>query len=119
MWWQILAFIVAVAVTASPDVLGLGNAIADAFHVLGPLAAAIAGMAASEVLRPVRRMHLLVGGAIAAAPLLLGDGTAAIVVGLIAGAALAVLAVPGSADMDRFGGGWSAVVSPREPREQG
>lgn len=109
MIWQWIAFVVAVGVMAAPDTLGLSESVADAFHVLGPIAASIAGMAAYDVLRSLRRAHLLVGPAIALAPILLGAEGAAIAVGVIAGLALALLGLPGPPPRAKFGGGWKMV----------
>ena len=111
MIWQLLAFTVAVAVMAAPDLLGLEGAVADAFHILGPLAAAVAAIAASSVLRGLRRLHLLFGPAIAVTPFLLGAEPTAMVVGVVAGAVLAALAFPGGARPGRYGGGWPAVFT--------
>ena len=109
MIWQGVAFVVAVGVMAAPDAFGLSDSVADAFHILGPIAASIAGMAASDVLRGLRRGHLLVGPAIALAPIGLGGEMTAVVVGLVAGAALTALAFPGRQEQGRFGGGWPMV----------
>ena len=112
MIWQFVAVAVAVAVMAAPDLLGLEGAVADAFHILGPIAAAVAAMAASSVLRGLRRLHLLLGPAIALAPFLLGAEPAAMAVGVVAGGILAALAFPGGARPGQYGGGWPAVFNP-------
>jgi hypothetical protein len=118
MIWQGIAFLVAIGVMAAPDVLGLSESVADAFHILGPVAASIAGMAAADVLRGVRRAHLLVGPAIALAPIVLGGGVTAIAVGVVAGGMLALLAFPGPARPGKYGEGWRAVWDPG-PRADG
>ncbi|HET6381558.1 MAG TPA: hypothetical protein VFH63_11090 [candidate division Zixibacteria bacterium] len=110
MIWQLLAFAIAVAVMASPDVLDLGDPVADAFHVLAPIDAAVAAMAASPVLRNLRRVHLVLGPMIALAGLLLGGGPPAAAVGLLGGTPLALLALPGAPRPGRYGGGWKALV---------
>lgn len=112
MIWQLLVIVVGLGVMASPDLLGLPDAVADAFHVLGPIAVAVAAMAASTVLRGLRRLHLLLGLAIAAAPILLDGGATAIVIGLGAGVALVLLAFPGGSDPRPIGGAWRAVLDP-------
>jgi hypothetical protein len=109
MIWQGIAFLIAIGVMAAPDALGLSESVADAFHVLGPIAASIAGMAAYDVLRGLRRAHLLVGLAIALAPVLLGGDMTAVVVGLAAGLALCILAFPGPPKRGKYGGGWPFV----------
>ena len=109
MIWQGIAFVISVGVMAAPDVLGFSESVADAFHILGPIAASIAGMAVADVLRGLRRGYLLVGPAIALAPILLGGGMTAIAVGIVAGGALALLAFPGPPERGKFGGGWAMV----------
>jgi hypothetical protein len=111
MIWQLLAFVIAVAIMAAPDLLGLDDAVADAFHVLAPIDAAFAAMAASSVLRGLRRLHLLLGPAIAVAGILLGGELSAILIGVVGGAALTALAFPGPARQGQYGGGWPAIIS--------
>lgn len=109
MIWQMLAIAVSLGVMAAPDLLSLTDAVADAFHVLGPIGASVGAMAASSVLRGLRRLHLFTGPAIAGTALLLGGGTAALAIGFGAGAALMILAFPGGADPAPLGGGWRAL----------
>ena len=110
MIWQFIAFGIAVGVMAAPDVLGLNDNVSDAFHILGPIGAAVAGISASTVLRGMRRLHLIIGSAIALAGILLGDGVPALAVGLGAGAALVALAFPGGVEGDPYAGGWSMLI---------
>lgn len=113
MIWQFLAIAVGLGVMAAPDLLGLSEPVANAFHILGPVAVATGAVAASTVLRGLRRAHLLLGPAIAIAPIAFGGETAALAVGLVAGAVLIALAFPGSADPAQYGGGWRKVWHPR------
>ena len=108
MIWQLLAIGVSLGVMAAPDLLSLTDAVADAFHVLGPIAASVGAMAASRVLRGLRRLHLLLGPAIAGSALLFG-GPAAVAVGFGAGALLMALAFPGGEDPAPLGGGWRSL----------
>ena len=109
MIWQGMAFLIAIGVMAAPDALGLSESVADALHILGPIAASTAGMAAYDVLRGLRRVHLVVGPAIALAPVLLGGDMSAVIVGLAAGLALCLLAFPGPPRPGKYGGGWPFV----------
>lgn len=109
MIWQLLAIGVSLGVMAAPDLLSLTDAVADAFHVLGPIAASVGAMAASRVLRGLRRLHLLLGPAIAGSALLFGGGPAAVAIGFGAGAVLMALAFPGGADPAPLGGGWRSL----------
>ncbi len=110
MWWQLVGAAIGVALMAAPAVLNLPNAVADAFHMLGPLAAAFGGIAASPILRVVRRVQLPVGLGTAVAPLVLGSEPVAIGVGVVAGLGLVATAFAPGAPMDRFGGGWRALL---------
>lgn len=114
MIWQLLAVAVSLGVMAAPDLLSLTDAVADAFHVLGPIGASVGAMAASSVLRGLRRLYLLLGPGIAGSGLLLGGGPAALAVGFGAGAALMVLAFPGGVDPAPLGGGWGALWAREE-----
>lgn len=118
MIWQAIAFLVGIGVMAAPDLLGLRDSVANAFHVLGPIAASIAGMAAADVLRGLRRLHLLVGLAIAVAPIILGGEATAIGVGLAAGAVLVAMAFPGHGDPEAFGGGWRMLWAGSGPTDR-
>ncbi|MBW3613240.1 MAG: hypothetical protein KY392_05195 [Chloroflexi bacterium] len=119
MIWQWIAFGIAVGVMVAPDALGFSESVADAFHILGPVAASIGGMAAYDVLRGLRRAHLLVGPAIALAPILLGGDGAAVAVGVVAGLALALLGLPGAPPRGKFGGGWKMVFGRGRARTAG
>ncbi|HEU5325623.1 MAG TPA: hypothetical protein VFV59_07055 [Candidatus Limnocylindria bacterium] len=110
MGWQLLGAAIGVALMAAPGILTLPAAVADAFHVLGPLAAACGAIAASPVLRVLRRIQLPVGLGVAVAPLVLGSDVVGIGVGLLAGLALLATAFAPGAPMDRFGGGWRALT---------
>jgi hypothetical protein len=116
MIWQLVAVAIAVGVMASSDVLDLRDPVADAFHVLAPIDAAVAAMAASTVLRGLRRLHLVLGPAIAVAGVGLGGEPAAAAVGVAAGTALALLAFPGAPRTGVYGGGWPALLGRTEPR---
>ena len=117
MIWQAIAFLIAIGLMATPGVLGLSEPVADAYHILGPVAASIAGIAASDVLRGLRRAHLLVGPAIALAPILLGGEPVAIAVGVVAGGSLTLLAFPGRSEPGKFGPGWPMLLGSRAPAD--
>jgi hypothetical protein len=114
MGWQLLALGVAVGLIAMPHLVGLSDASVRALQILAPIAAAIAAMAASAVLRGLRRLHLLLGPAIAAVPLLLGGEPLGLALTVAGGAALTALAFPGASDISALGGGWRAVWRPPE-----
>ena len=115
MIWQLVALALAIALMVAPEVLPLSDASANAIHVLAPIDAAVAAMAASSVLRDLRRLHLLLGPGIAAVPLLLGGDPVGRAVVALGGLILAALAFPGASDTGRMGGGWRAVWDPSKP----
>jgi hypothetical protein len=111
MWWQRLAFVLGVLLTAAPSLLGLPKAQADALHILGPLAAATGFIAASEVTRGVRWLNVPIGLIlIATVPVLRYPMPGAALVALIA-LALVVLAFLGGRTSTAFGGGWRSLFS--------
>jgi hypothetical protein len=110
MWWQLLGAAIGVGLMAVPGVLSLPRPVADAFHILGPLAAAFGAIAASPILRVLRRVQLPIGLGVAVSPLALGSSPAAIAIGIIAGVALVAVAFAPGARMERFGGGWRALI---------
>jgi hypothetical protein len=112
MGWQLMALAVAIGLIVTPDLVGLSDASARALHILAPIDAAVAAMAASAVLRGLRRLHLLLGPAMAAVPLLLGGEPLDLALTGVGGATLTALAFPGGSDMSGLGGGWRSVWRP-------
>lgn len=110
MWWQRLAFALGLWLMAAPALLGLRDPAADVLHVLGPIAAAVGFIAASEVLRGIRRVNVLTGLALVLTPLLLGYPTTAMLVSGLTGLALMALAFMGGATHTAFGGGWRSLL---------
>lgn len=110
MWWQRLAFALGIWLMAAPDLLGLGDPAADVLHVLGPIAAAVGFIAASEVTRGLRWVNLLTGLALVITPFVLGYGTVALVVSAVSGLALIGLAFLGAQTHTAFGGGWRSLL---------
>ena len=111
MIWQVLAAAVGVWLMAAPDVLGYAGTAADtADRIIGPLAATVGLVAATEATRGFRRANYLTAVALAALPWLLGYPTIAAGNSLACALALAVLASFRGRVTGRFGGGWRALV---------
>lgn len=111
MWWQRLAFVLGVWLMAAPSLLGLPKDHADVFHILGPMAAAIGFIAASEVTRGLRWLNVPVGVALVIAPFVLGFEVAGLVASVLTGIALVVLAFLGGRTTTSFDGGWRSLIS--------
>lgn len=111
MWWQRLAFVLGLWLMAAPSLLGMPKAHADVLHILGPLAAAIGFIAASEVTRGMRWLNVPVGAALVVAPLVLGFSAAALLASVLTGIALVVIAFLGGGTSTSFGGGWRSLFS--------
>lgn len=111
MWFQLIAAGIGIWLMAAPAALGFDEAVADAYYVLGPIAASIGAMAASAVLRELRWVNVLVGVAVAVAPLALGGGVAAIAVGMLSAAALIGLSLLGRDTTEQYGGGWRSLFA--------
>ena len=86
-----------------------GNA-AVVDRIVGPLAATIGGMAASEVLRPIRWAHLPLGVGLLAAPGILGYPGDASMSSVLSGLALIACALVRGRRRHRYGGGWKVLL---------
>jgi SPW repeat len=109
MWPQIVNAAVGIWLMAAPAVLGYGDPAQTSDRIAGPLAAAFAIIAASEITRPVRWVNLPIGLWLLIVPWVLGFPTVATVNSMIAGVILIVCARLGGGVMGQFGGGWSAL----------
>jgi hypothetical protein len=112
MWAQVTMAVIGVWLMAAPDALGYGGAARLSDRVAGPVAATFAIIAISEVVRPVRRVNLLVGLWLVISPWLLGSYPAvAIVNSTCAGGLLELLSLVRTRVRGRYGGGWIALVN--------
>jgi hypothetical protein len=109
MWPQIINAAVGIWLMAAPAVLGYGNPAQTNDRIAGPLAAAFAVIAVSEITRPVRWANLPIGLWLLIAPWVLGYPLAAAANSIIAGVILIVCARLGGGVTGQFGGGWSAL----------
>jgi hypothetical protein len=94
---------------AAPALLGLGQPATDVLHIIGPIAASVGFVAASEVTRGLRWLNVLTGVALVVTPLALSFAPTALLVSLCTGLALIGLAFRGGRTATRFGGGWRAL----------
>lgn len=113
---HMVVVVLGVWLMAAPTVLGyVGTTAASSDRLVGPLIAAIAFIAASEITRTVRWANLACALWLVVAPLILGFPMSAAINNVIVGVAVAILSPLGKADMQsRFGGGWSALRHPEK-----
>jgi len=109
MWAHIISTILGLWLMAAPAVLRYDRLAADNDHIVGPLAAAFAAVAMTEITRPVRRVNVLCGGWLLAAPWVLHAPAAAIVNDMIVGILLIGLSFVAGRVNGKYGGGWSTV----------
>lgn len=107
---QTFAALVGVWLMVSPAALEYGGVAATNDRIVGPVAASIAIMAFSEVLRGVRLANVALGAWLAISAFLLPYPGAAAISPVAAGIALAVLSIPGGERKQRYGGGWAELV---------
>jgi general stress protein CsbA len=120
MWQQIVSLLLGLWLMAAPAVFGYGDPVRTNNHIVGPLVAAVATIAISEVTRPVRWVNVALGIWLLMAPWALGYGsTSAWVQSLVIGAALALLSTARGTITQRFGGGWPALWHAPAPDEHG
>jgi hypothetical protein len=112
MWFRAVNVAVGIWLMAAPAVLGYGQPAADFHRTLGPVAAAVAIIAMSEVTRPFRWVNLPVGLALLVVPWLQGYSAAALANSLLCGAAIVGLASLRGRVEKRVGGGWKAIRQP-------
>jgi NAD(P)-dependent dehydrogenase (short-subunit alcohol dehydrogenase family) len=103
---------IGIAAYASPDLLGLDGPARAGELIAGPIAASIAAVALSSVTRSIRRLLVLPGAWLAAAPMLLGIQGFAALESFGLGAALIAVALVPPSERREFGGGWLALVRP-------
>jgi hypothetical protein len=113
MWAQLINAALGIWLMAAPAVLSYGGAARTNDRIVGPLAAAFAVVAASEVMRPLRRANWVCGFGLLIAPGAMGYGGAATINSLIVGVLLLAFASVRGTVAGRYGGGWSSLWSDR------
>lgn len=110
MWARLASAAVGLWLMAAPAVLAYGAPAATNDRIVGPVAATFAVIAIWEVTRALRRVNLLLGLWMLAAPWLLGSyPTDATLNSMAAGALLAAFSLFRGDIAQEYGGGWSAV----------
>jgi hypothetical protein len=110
MWWQLAAAIVGLGLMAVPDLTDLAVAPANLIHIVAPVGAAFAVVAASGVTRAVRWMTVVCGIVIALGVALLGVPVRELVVAGGGGLLMSALALGGGRVSRSYGGGWRALL---------
>ncbi|HLV66965.1 MAG TPA: hypothetical protein VKY73_14185 [Polyangiaceae bacterium] len=121
MWAQLATAAIGIWLMAAPAVLGYSGPAEDTAHVLGPIIATFALVAAWEATRGVRWVNVVAGGVLAVVSLALGYEARAAVNGVIAGVVVAGLSLVPHERRRRIGGGWGALFgsSDSSPRVAG
>ena len=96
-------------VMAAPWVLGYGPPAATLDGIVGPLIVTCDVIAITESTRPVRHANLVLGIALAIAAPIAGGGLGAVITGVLAGLAVALLSRVRGAREHTLGGGWRAI----------
>src|SRR4051812_44898861 len=117
MWARLIHLCLGVWLMAAPAVLGYAGAARTNDRIAGPIAAALAAVAVSEVTRPLRRANVPVGAWLLIAPWVLhydgggsySSGGAATANSLIVGTLLIALSLVRGTVKGRYGGGWRVV----------
>lgn len=106
----IASVILGVWLTISPAVLGYSGPARTTAHLLGPIVAAFAAMAISQVTRQLRLANLPVAASLLVAPLMFGYSLIPTLNSVATGVLLGVLSLffRGSAG-HRQGGGWAVL----------
>lgn len=116
---RVVNMLLGIGLLAAPDLLGYEGPARVNHLIVGPIAASIAVMAMSEVLRELRWLNLALGAWLVFSPLLIPHDRLALGVGVISGMAMTALAIVRGPVRERLGGGWRAVVEPHDEREGG
>ncbi len=95
----------------APVVLGYSGSAATSDQIVGPIAAATAWIAASEITRSLRWVNVPLGLWVLLSPLVLGGPTAAAVHSVASGIALLATALAiEKTPRRKYGGGWKALI---------
>jgi NAD(P)-dependent dehydrogenase (short-subunit alcohol dehydrogenase family) len=124
MWAQALNALVGAWLMAAPEVVGYGGWASLNAHVVGPIAATIAAIAAFEVTRPARWALVPLGAWLLIAPWGFGYAVAPLLDSTAAGLLLIAFGTVPGVIRERFGGGWLALwkssgAAPRPDEAEG
>lgn len=109
MWAAIINLLLGAWLTAAPDVLSYDDPMATNDQIVGPLIASFSAMAIWQVLRPLRRVALILALWMLIAPWVLGASWPITAQAVILGIAVAGLSlVRGKLDKP-YAGGWSVL----------
>lgn len=110
VWARAATTALGIWLMAAPAVLGYGAPAATNDRIFGPIAAAVAIIAAWDVTRALRWIDLLIGIWPVAAPAVLSYEAIAAVNSALVGAAMALLSFVRGQVRQSFGGGWRALL---------
>lgn len=102
-WTLVLSALLGIGLMATPAALELARPGSSLFQLGGALIVVVAVVCMGEVLRPGRLLNVLLGLLVAVGPWLLSEQLAAQLTGAVAGAAVALLALPRGPIRERYG----------------
>ncbi|GMV50574.1 MAG: hypothetical protein NBKEAIPA_02496 [Nitrospirae bacterium] len=109
MWPHVATSVIGVWLVASPDLLQYAGAARMNNQVVGAWMATFGLIAASESVRPIRWINVVLGTWLLVAPFLLAYPDERACGSLAAGIAAIALSLIRGAPSERFGGGWTAL----------
>lgn len=102
-WSLVVAALLGAGLMATPGLLHVPRPASAIFHLGGALSLVTAVICMGEVLRPGRLLNVALGLLLAIGPWVAGADLAAALTGTLAGAAIALLALPRGAIRERYG----------------
>lgn len=108
-WNLVLAALIGLSLLFTRVTLGAEGGLANAHHLIGSLVLTVVSIAAAEVARAARYLNVLLGAALAGAPLLWEADTLSTVVSVALGAALVALSIRRGPIRERYGR-WNRLI---------
>lgn len=118
MWAQLGNALLGIWLMAAPAVLHYAGAASVNDRIVGPLAAACAIIALSEVTRPVRWVNVALGLWLIVAPWIWGAPYRGAVNDVVVGLLLALCALVRGTHTQRVGGGWASLWQATPPQAE-
>ncbi len=111
---QLIQVGVGVWLMAAPAVLGMTDPAATNYHIVGPIIAALGGVAAGECTRSVRFWNVPLALWLLCSPLTMATPEAVMINSITAGGASLALCFVRGRVQHQYGGGWMALLHERD-----